>query len=136
VLDITSDAQTAFAKLRVDIGAQHLLAFHILLSADVATPARLLSEGYAVAGSDFTYSVGRLALWSCDPERIGADGSAALEDPGLRFVALSAVLSPRTQNKGSRWDVPQDLFTSILQIIRPADRAWRKRETLVPGGLH
>lgn len=33
----------------------------------------------------------------------------------LGFVALSAVLSPRTENKGSRWDVPQELFTPILQ---------------------
>lgn len=33
----------------------------------------------------------------------------------LGFVALSAVLSPRATNKGSRWDVPQKLFTPIKQ---------------------
>ncbi len=143
--------------------------FDLLLSADTATPARLLAERNAVEGTDFTYALGRLALWSADPERIGEDGRAALEDPALRFVAianpdlapygvaaretlqslglwdalqpkivmgqnigqtnsivvtgaaelgfvaLSAVLSPRTKNKGSRWDVPQDIFTPIRQ---------------------
>jgi len=33
----------------------------------------------------------------------------------LGFVALSAVLSPREKSKGSRWDVPQNLFTPIRQ---------------------
>jgi len=143
--------------------------FDLLLSADAATPARLLAEGRAVAGSDFTFAIGRLALWSADPARIGPSGSAALEVEGLRFVAianpelapygiaarevlvklglweglrskivmgqnigqthsmvatgaaelgfvaLSAVLSPRAQNPGSRWDVPNDLFTPIRQ---------------------
>lgn len=143
--------------------------FDILLSADAATPARLLEEGNAVADNSFTYAVGRLTLWSADPVRITGDGRAALEDPALRFVAianpdlapygvaarealqnmglwdalqpkivmgqnigqtnsmvvtgaaevgfvaLSAVLSPRTENRGSRWDVPQELFTPIQQ---------------------
>lgn len=142
--------------------------FDLLLSADAATPARLLAEGAAVAGTGQTYAVGRLTLWSADPARI-TDGRAALEDPALRFVAianpdlapygvaarealdrmglwdavqarvvmgqnigqtfsmvatgaaevgfvaLSAVLSPRTEAKGSRWDVPQDLYAPIRQ---------------------
>lgn len=33
----------------------------------------------------------------------------------LGFVALSAVLSPRAPMQGSRWDVPQELFTPIHQ---------------------
>lgn len=33
----------------------------------------------------------------------------------LGFIALSAVLSPREKSKGSRWDVPQNLFTPIRQ---------------------
>jgi molybdate transport system substrate-binding protein len=63
--------------------------FDVMLSADAATPARLLDEGRAVPGSGFTYAVGRLALWSADPARIGADGRAALDDPDLRFVAIA-----------------------------------------------
>jgi molybdate transport system substrate-binding protein len=40
----------------------------------------------------------------------------------LGFVALSAVLSPRTPSQGSRWDVPQELFSPIRQdavLLRP-----------------
>jgi molybdate transport system substrate-binding protein len=155
--------------------------FDVMLSADAATPARLIDEGHAVAGTSFTYAIGRLTLWSGDPARIGTDGPAALADPALRFVALanpalapygvaaretlqslglwdalqpkivmgqnvgqthslvatgaaelgfvalSAVLSPRAQIGGSRWDVPQDLFAPIRQdavLLNPgADNA-------------
>lgn len=38
--------------------------FEILLAADPSTPARLEAEGAAVAGSRFTYALGRLLLWS------------------------------------------------------------------------
>lgn len=74
-------------KLYAQIGAG--APFDILLSADAATPARLLDEGKAVAGSGFTYAVGRLTLWSTDPGRITGDGRAALADPALRFVAIA-----------------------------------------------
>jgi molybdate transport system substrate-binding protein len=143
--------------------------FHILLSADAKTPERLEAEKAGVAGSRFTYAVGRLTLWSSDPGRIGSDGAAALKASDVRhvaianpdlapygvasretlqalglwdalkskivmgqnigqthsmvatgnaqlgFVALSAVLTPRESSKGSRWDVPQNLFKPIRQ---------------------
>ena len=38
--------------------------FEILLSADDSTPAKLEKEGAAVAGSRFTYAIGKLVLWS------------------------------------------------------------------------
>lgn len=154
-------------KLYAQIGAG--APFDVMLSADTATPARLLSDGNAVAGTGFTYAMGRLTLWSTDPGRIGPDGRAALQDPDLRFVAianpelapygaaaaaalhglrlwdslqpkivmgqnvgqttsmvatgaaelgfvaLSAVLSPGNDQKGSRWDVPQALHDPIRQ---------------------
>lgn len=143
--------------------------FDVFLSADAGTPARLLEEGKAVAGTGFTYAVGRLTLWSAEPGRIGEDGRAALADAGLRFVAianpdlapygvaarealtslglwetlqgrivmgqnigqthsmvasgaaemgfvaLSAVLSPRNETEGSRWDVPREMYRPIRQ---------------------
>lgn len=143
--------------------------FQVFLSADAKTPARLEQEGLAVAGTGFTYAIGKLTLWSADSGRITADGQQALTDPGLRFiaianpelapygvaarealqsmglweqlqprivmgenigqthsmvvsgaaelgfVALSAVLSPRAAAGGSRWDVPQQLFTPLRQ---------------------
>lgn len=63
--------------------------FHAFLAADEAAPAKLEAEGHAIAGSRFTYALGRLVVWSADPRRIDGDGRAALAAPGLRFVALA-----------------------------------------------
>ncbi|MBE0453802.1 molybdate ABC transporter substrate-binding protein [Roseovarius autotrophicus] len=74
-------------KLYAQIGAG--APFDVFLSADEKTPARLLEEGKAVAGTGFTYAFGHLTLWSADPGRIGTQGPAALEEPSLRFVAIA-----------------------------------------------
>ncbi|MDO9527383.1 MAG: molybdate ABC transporter substrate-binding protein [Gemmobacter sp.] len=63
--------------------------FEVLLSADAKTPAKLEDEGKAVAGSRFTYAVGQVALYSANPETVGVDGKAALENPDLRFIAIA-----------------------------------------------
>jgi molybdate transport system substrate-binding protein len=63
--------------------------FHVLLSADAKTPERLESEKAGVAGSRFTYAVGKLTLWSSDPGRIGADGAAALKANDVRHIAIA-----------------------------------------------
>ena len=63
--------------------------FQILLSADAGTPQRLEGEGGAVAGTRFTYAIGRLALWSSDGDRIGEDGRAALAAADLRHIAIA-----------------------------------------------
>ena len=62
--------------------------FDAFLSADAAAPERLEAEGLAVAGSRFTYALGRLVLWS-------ADAGADLADPGTalgraRHVAIAS----------------------------------------------
>ena len=41
--------------------------FEVLLAADAETPAKLEKEGAAVAGSRFTYAIGKLVLWSAKP---------------------------------------------------------------------
>lgn len=74
-------------KLYAQIGAG--APFDILLSADSATPARLIEEGRAVEGTGFAYASGRLALWSNDQSRVGADGEAALRDKSLRHLAIA-----------------------------------------------
>jgi molybdate transport system substrate-binding protein len=63
--------------------------FQILLSADAATPERLEAEGMGVAGTSFTYAIGRLALWSSDAGRIAGDGRAALSAADVRHVAIA-----------------------------------------------
>ena len=41
--------------------------FDILLSADTTRPKKAEDEGWAVAGTRFTYAIGKLVLWSARP---------------------------------------------------------------------
>lgn len=61
----------------------------VLLAADAQTPQRLVAEGEAVAASRFTYAVGRLALWSATPGRVGADGAATLRGLQYRHLVIA-----------------------------------------------
>lgn len=54
--------------------------FAALLSADDETPARLEKEGVAIAGTRFTYAVGRLALWSKNPSLVDDKGQVLLSN--------------------------------------------------------
>jgi molybdate transport system substrate-binding protein len=62
--------------------------FDVFLSADAERPALLERKGLAVQGSRFTYALGRLALWSADPERVDAAG-AVLEARDWRHLAIA-----------------------------------------------
>lgn len=62
--------------------------FEILLAADDQTPARLEREGLGVAGSRFTYAIGRLVLWSRDPGLVDGQG-ALLKSGRFRRIALA-----------------------------------------------
>jgi molybdate transport system substrate-binding protein len=48
--------------------------FQLLLAADDETPAKLVKEGDAVAGSQFTYAIGKLVLWSPKPGYVDDKG--------------------------------------------------------------
>lgn len=63
--------------------------FDIFLAADRRRPELLESAGAAVAGSRFTYAIGRLVLWSADANRIGADGAAVLRRGDFRHLAIA-----------------------------------------------
>ncbi len=74
--------------------------FEVLLSADDETPTRLMSESSAVAGTQFTYAVGKLVLWSAKPAVVDAAGEVlkkgdfehiALADPKLSPYGAAAV---------------------------------------------
>jgi len=62
--------------------------FEVLLSADDETPAKLVKEGNAVAGTPFTYAIGKLVLWSADPKLVDAKG-AVLKKGGFKHLALA-----------------------------------------------
>lgn len=87
--------------------------FDAFLSADAATPARLMDEGYGVEGSLFSYAIGKLVLFSTidglvsGPESLEGDfqhlsiaepaaapyGAAAIET--LEALGLRAALEPK-----------------------------------------
>ena len=138
--------------------------FDILLSADDTRPKKLAEEGLGVKDSQFTYAIGKLVLWSKNPDLVkGEDtlktasftkiaianpasapyGAAALET--LKSLNLSEALTPKTvqgnsiaqtfefidtanaelgfiavsqltgNSSGSRWLVPQNLYSPIRQ---------------------
>lgn len=64
--------------------------FEVLLAADDTTPARLVAEGMAVAGSGFTYAIGKLVLWSATAGYVDAsDGGAVLKKGGFGHLAIA-----------------------------------------------
>ena len=72
--------------------------FDVFFSADVERPALLEEEGFAVRGSRFTYAVGRLTLWSADPDLIDKNGKAVLSDGTFERLALA---NPKTAPYGT-----------------------------------
>ena len=141
--------------------------FDVYLSSDELDTKDLEEDGFAVRGSRFIYTVGRLALWSSKPGRVGDNGLQTLlkrdyphldisnpktngygkaavqalkslgiwseireriletENSRLAFelvqagkaelglVPLGEVLDPDVKEKGSRWDVPDQLHAPI-----------------------
>jgi molybdate transport system substrate-binding protein len=72
--------------------------YDVFLAANAREPLRLEQEGRAVAGSGFTYALGRLVLWSRD-DRLGADDGATVLTAG-RFRRL-ALANPQTAPYGA-----------------------------------
>lgn len=71
--------------------------FELLLSADDETPKKLIKAGLGVAGSDFTYAIGKLVLWSADPKRVDAKGEA-LRKGDFRHLSIA---NPKTAPYGA-----------------------------------
>jgi molybdate transport system substrate-binding protein len=68
--------------------------FDILLSADETTPAKLESEGLGVAGSRFTYAIGRLVLWSRTSGFVDARGDVLRSGQFTRIAIANPKLAP------------------------------------------
>jgi molybdate transport system substrate-binding protein len=62
--------------------------FDVLFSADAERPRLLEEEGVAIAGSRFTYAVGRLVLWSRREGFVDANGRI-LENGTFRFLSIA-----------------------------------------------
>lgn len=63
--------------------------YDVFLSADTERPDRLIAEGAALAQGRVTYALGRLALWSRDPERITGDGAVILRRETRATLAMA-----------------------------------------------
>ena len=62
--------------------------FEVLLTADDETPARLIKDNAAVAGSQFTYAIGKLVLWSAKSAIVDGAG-AVLKNGGFNHLAIA-----------------------------------------------
>ena len=62
--------------------------FQILLAADEEIPAKLVKENVGVGGSQFTYAVGKLVLWSAKPGLVDSAG-AVLKKGDFAHLALA-----------------------------------------------
>ena len=71
--------------------------FEVLVAADDETPKKLVAEGHAVAGSNFTYALGRLALWSAMPGYVDAQGAVL----GAGTFAHLAIANPKVAPYGA-----------------------------------
>ncbi len=62
--------------------------FEVFLSADDETPAKLVKEGKAVSGQQFTYAIGRLILWSPD-DKLVDQGGGVLKTDKFKFMSIA-----------------------------------------------
>lgn len=68
--------------------------FQVLLAADDETPAKLEKEGLGLAGSSFTYAVGKLVLWSKQPGWVDDKGEILKTARFQRIAVANPKLAP------------------------------------------
>jgi molybdate transport system substrate-binding protein len=68
--------------------------FEVFLAADDETPRKLVMEGDAVAGSQFTYARGKLVLWSARPGLVDDKGTVLLRDDITHIAIANPKLAP------------------------------------------
>jgi molybdate transport system substrate-binding protein len=68
--------------------------FEVLIAADDETPRRLIAEGYAQAGSQFTYALGKLVLWSAQPGYVDDQGAVLAAGRFSKLAVANPKLAP------------------------------------------
>lgn len=68
--------------------------FQMLLAADDKTPQRLEQDGLGVAGTRYTYAVGRLVLWSRQPGLVDAQGQVLAQGRFDKLALANPELAP------------------------------------------
>lgn len=62
--------------------------FEVLIAADDETPKKLIAEGHALPGTNFSYALGTLVLWSAQPGFVDDQG-AVLGSDRVKHVAIA-----------------------------------------------
>jgi len=60
--------------------------FQVFLSADASRPKKAVDEGFGVAGTNFTYAIGKLVLWSKKPGVV--TGEDTLKNASINKVSI------------------------------------------------
>lgn len=68
--------------------------FAVLLAADDETPAKLEKEGFGVAGTRFTYAVGKVVLWSKKSGFVDDKGEVLRSDTFTKIAIANPKLAP------------------------------------------
>ena len=99
--------------------------FDVFFSADAERPKLLEDDGLAVKGSRFTYAIGRLVLWSADPNLV--KGADTLRSEKFKHLAIAnpkaapyGVAAMQTLQKLGVWESVQSrlvLGESLGQTI-------------------
>jgi molybdate transport system substrate-binding protein len=66
----------------------------VLIAADDETPKKLIAEGHAVAGSNFTYAIGKLVLWSAQPGFVDDQGAVLASGKFNTLAIANPKLAP------------------------------------------
>lgn len=109
---VVKSAYGATGKLYAQI--KNGAPFEALLAADNTTPTKLIDEGAAVAGTQLTYAVGSLVLWSSKPDLVDSEG-AVLKSGDFNKVAIA---NPKTAPYGA---AAMEVLTGLglLEQIQP-----------------
>ena len=93
VLKVSSGATGKFYTQITAGGAP----FEVLIAADDETPKKLVAEGQAVSGTNFTYAIGQLVLWSKTPGFVDDQGAVLAAG---KFTHL-AIANPKVAPYGA-----------------------------------
>lgn len=72
----------------------HGAPFDVFLAADDETPAKLEKESGTVAGTRFTYAIGKLVLWSAKPNFVDARGEVLKKGAFAHLALANPKLAP------------------------------------------
>jgi molybdate transport system substrate-binding protein len=68
--------------------------FEVLIAADDETPKKLVAKGHGIAGSNFSYAIGKLVLWSALPGFVDDQGAVLASGKFLHVAIANPKVAP------------------------------------------